>query len=151
MIRIFYKYARNRYLGINQRTQYCHANQNTKEWERWTPIHIFPIETTNSLTCVLINHCHHNKSQQTLLFFVYLVNLLHWLFNYSLWIRYSSLGTNYYFWQHGALVIEKPSDFYIDSFINKTTSNSWLTWSSFIMQINISLYNISVKIWPIIH
>ena len=47
------------YMGIiiNQRTQYCHYNQNTKEWERWSPNPIFTIETRNSLTCFLINHC----------------------------------------------------------------------------------------------
>jgi len=33
-------------ININQRTQYSHANQNTKEWERWNPIPITPIEAT---------------------------------------------------------------------------------------------------------
>jgi len=69
MISYFYKYARNQYLGniliilyarnqylgniliiLYARNQYkwllcghqnCHANQNTKEWERWKPIPIF--------------------------------------------------------------------------------------------------------------
>jgi len=36
------------------------------------PISIFPIETTNSLTCLLINHCHHNKSQQTFIILFYI-------------------------------------------------------------------------------
>ena len=86
-------------ININKRKQYCHANQNTKDWERWTSFHIFPIETTNSLTCFLINHCHQNKFQQTLLFYFLFSESFTWIFNYSLWVWYLSLGTNYYFQQ----------------------------------------------------
>jgi len=50
-------------ININQRTQYYHANKNTKEWERWNSNPIFPIESTNSLNCFLVNHCHYNKSK----------------------------------------------------------------------------------------
>jgi len=31
-------------ININQRVQYWHANQNTKEWERWNTTPIFQIE-----------------------------------------------------------------------------------------------------------
>jgi len=63
-------------ININQRIQYCHNNQNTKKWEWWTSIPIFLIEITNSLACFLINHCNHNKFQQTYYFVFYLMNLL---------------------------------------------------------------------------
>jgi len=52
-------------ININKRAQYCHANQNKKEWERWNSIPIFPFEATDSLTCFLVNSCYHNNSQQT--------------------------------------------------------------------------------------
>ena len=47
-----------------------------KEWEKWTPIPIFPIEATKFLICFLINHCNHNNSNKLYYSIFYLVNLL---------------------------------------------------------------------------
>jgi len=55
------------------------------------------------------NYCNYNKLQQTLLFCFLFSEFVTWLFNCSLWIQYPSLGTNYYFWQHSALAVEKLS------------------------------------------
>jgi len=110
-------------ININQRIQYCHANQNTKEWERWTPIPIFPIEATNSLTCFAINHCNFNKLQQTLLFYFLFSESFTWLFNCYLWVWYTSLGINYYFWQRSALAIDKS--------LVEFKQSSYLVWFKF--------------------
>jgi len=96
-------------ININQMTQYCYANKNTKEWERWTPIPIFPIEATNSLTCFLINHC--NK----LYYYVfYLVNLLLDYSSISYGFDICPCEKNYYFWQHDVLAVKSHQ---IDWFI----------------------------------
>jgi len=93
-------------ININKMTQFYHANQNTKEWERWDPIPIFLIEETNSLTCFLINHCLYNNFQHTFIILVIFSEYFTWLFNGSLWVRYPSLRTHYYFWKRGALAVK---------------------------------------------
>jgi len=72
-IQVNYFYMR---ININQRTQYFHANQITKEWERWNPIPIFQFEATNFFTCFLINHFHLKKIQQTFTILFYIM----WIF-----------------------------------------------------------------------
>ena len=46
------------------------------------------------------------NSNKLLLFCFIFSEYFTWLFNCSLWVRYSSLGTHYYFWQRGALAIK---------------------------------------------
>jgi len=82
------------------------TNQNTKEWERWNSIPIFLIEaTTLCLVFLLIIAITTNFNKLLLLFFIF-CEYFTWLFNCSLWVRYPSLGTHYYFWQHGAFAVK---------------------------------------------
>ena len=50
-----------------------------------------------TLWLFLFNHCNHNKFQQTLLFCFLFSESFTKLFKCSLWVRYPSLVTNYYF------------------------------------------------------
>jgi len=63
-------------ININQRTQYCHANQNTKEWERWNLIPIFPIEATTLWLIFLLIIVSITNPNKLLLFCFY----IKWIF-----------------------------------------------------------------------
>jgi len=117
-------------ININQRTQYCHANQNTKEWERWISIPIFPIEATLWLVFLLIIVIITNLNK--LLLFC---ESFTWLFNCSLWVQYPSLRTHYYFWQRGTLAVKSHQyvqlDFqlgWIDKITNYVKLDLKLNW-----------------------
>jgi len=58
-------------ININQKAQYYFANKNTKEWERWNSIPIFPIKATNSLNYFLTNHYHHNNFEHNFIILFY--------------------------------------------------------------------------------
>jgi len=130
MIRSFYKYARNRYLGSILIILY--ARNRYKWFFIWASI---SIKGHNIVMLIKIQKSEKYESQslffqlkQQTLWLVFLLiiailtnsNKLYysfflfsesftWLFNCSLWVWYPSLGTKYYFWQHDALVIKKSS------------------------------------------
>jgi len=87
----------------------CYMFKTTDKWEWLTPFPIFLIEIFYSFTLLLFSfHANYCQYQIKLLYiFLYSVNAtIRILNNYSLWIRYSSLGTKCYFWL-GTFVIKK--------------------------------------------
>jgi len=89
-----------------KRAKYYNVNQNTKDWERWNSIPIFPIETTTLWFVLLLILVITTNSNKLLLFYFMFSEYFNLLFNRSLWIWYSFLGTHYYFWQRSALVVK---------------------------------------------
>jgi len=128
MIRSFYKYARNQYLGdslnnfvctesiwiifiyalIPIKTKYYSLLKNTKEWEGWTPIPIFSIDSYKYFTLLYLISCKfiiQTTFHQTFTNYLIFSEYYTWEFNYSLWVQYPSLETNYYLW-YGTLAVK---------------------------------------------
>jgi len=59
------------------------------------------------------------NSQQILLFYFLFSESFTWLLNCFFWVRYPSLGTNYYFWKHGSLVVNQSSVMQCDQIWNR--------------------------------
>jgi len=59
---------------------------------------------TNSYFSLLIIAITTNSNKVLLFCFIF-SEYFTWLFNCSLWVRYPSLGTHYYFWQRSALKV----------------------------------------------
>jgi len=97
MVMSFYKYTRNKYLGdslnnfvceesiwiifiyasISIKVEYYNLLKNTKEWEEWTPIPIFPIDSYEAFTLLYLHsykfilHIKHFLTNFYILFTIY--------------------------------------------------------------------------------